>query len=146
MFNELKDLLKEAALADTVKLPLTILIKAVTWFPWVFVGVGLILNREFFVYWLGFFLFIEGLMIAALVYLLTAVVQTELSNSENRGANRSASSDENLAEPLKDTIVKGVFGNAAFYLFILMGFVIVKGMGAFDEIWQTILSSLTTAP
>lgn len=145
MFNDLEYVLRHADLADTIKLPLTILIKAVGWFPWVFVGVGLILSRDFFIYWLGFFLFIEGLLLAALVYLLVAVVQTELANSENPNANRSTSSDENSAEPMKDVIVKGVLGNVAFYLFILMVFVVAKGMGMFDEIWQTILSRLTAA-
>ena len=145
MFDELKTLLKEAELTDTVKLPLTILIKAVGWFPWVFVGVGLVLNREFFIYWLGFFIFVEGLLVVALVYLLVAVVQAELSNSQVRSAGRSTSSDENSAESLKAVIAKGVLGNTAFYLFILTVFVIAKGIGAFDEIWQAILSRLTTA-
>ena len=107
MFNELKYLLEEAELPDTVKLPLTILIKAVAWFPWVFVGVGLVLSRDFFIYWLGFFLFIEGLLVAALVYLLVAVVQTELSSSEHHSASRSTSSDDNSAEPLARTIPEG---------------------------------------
>ena len=142
MFQELKSAVRDAQVPDTVKLALSVLIKAVTWFPWVFIGIGILLNREYFIYWLGFFLFVEGLLILSLVYVLVIVVRSTVSVPMSPAAQAPASTDEKLKDKFGDTVLKGVIGNAAFYLFILAALIIVKGMGVFDELWQAILKRI----
>ena len=43
---------------------------------------------------------------------------------------------------LNDAVVKGIIGNAAFYLFILATFVLLKAMGVTDRLWQALLARI----
>jgi hypothetical protein len=138
MFEDLKYLLKEAKLPEMVKVPLTVLIKAVAWVPWLFVGIGLLLNREYFFYWLAFFLFLEGVLITALIYVLVMVIRSALP-TVSMGDQAAASGVSSL---LNDAVVKGIIGNAAFYLFILAMFVLLKAMGVTDRLWQALLARI----
>jgi len=109
--QDLKYLLKEAKLPEMVKGPLTVLIKGVAWVPWLFDGIGLLLNREYFFFWLAFFLFLEGVLITAPIYVLVMVIRSALP-TVSAGDQARAS---NVSSLLNDAVVKGIVGNAAFY-------------------------------
>lgn len=138
MFEDLRYLLRDAKLPEPVKIPLTVLIKAVAWFPWVFIGIGILLNREYFFYWLAFFLFLQGILIAALIYVLVLIIRSALPTI---GAAEPAGMPAGSGM-LNDAIVKGIVGNAAFYLFILAVFVLMKAMGVTDRLWQALLTKI----
>lgn len=138
MFDDLTYLLKEPKLPEAVKVALTVLLKAVAWFPWLFIGVGLLVNREYFFYWLAFFVFLEGVLITALIYVLVLMIRRALSTLP-------AGSPTAVARPswgVNDAVVKGLIGNVAFYLFILAGFVLLKAMGITDQLWQGLLARI----
>ena len=137
MFDDLRYLINSSKLPDTTKVPLTIAVKAVAWLPWLFVGISLLLTREYFVYWFAIFAFLEGFMLLTLVYLLVAVLR------QGQPADPASGSEASQAtNTLGGAVLKGVLGNAAFYLFILIAFVLVKAMGTFDGLWRTLMGRL----
>ncbi len=137
MYEDLKYLVKDSTIPEEAKVVLSVMLKTVSWFPWVFIGVGMLLNNVFFIYWLGFCLFIFGAMIFVLLYMLVMILRVSLPTSADRKESGS-----NPTEGFSATAFKGIVGNFAFYLFIMVAFVVVKSMGLFDGLFQALLSKL----
>lgn len=129
----IREALEKSKVPEPVRLSLTIATKAAEWLPWVFFFFGLILNQQNFQYWLAFFLFAEGSLLATIIYILLLIVRDSLS-----AARSTNTPDEKAAaEKFSDTALKGVIVNFAFYLFIFACFVVIKGMGLFDLLFQS---------
>ena len=61
-------MLKDSDVPDTLKVSMSVLTRAIHWLAWAFVIVGSFLNPEWFPYWLGFFLLIEGVLFCGANY------------------------------------------------------------------------------
>ena len=81
---------------------------------------------------MAFFLFVEGIIIAALIYVLILIVHVGIS--EISGKSKS--------ETVGSVAIKGVIGNIAFYLFIFVSFIVTKSMGWFDTFFNHLNSSI----
>jgi cell shape-determining protein MreD len=64
---------------------------------------------------------------------------TPKTSPENQNNQVGASG---VSGVLNDAVVKGIIGNAAFYLFILATFVLLKAMGVTDRLWQALLARI----
>ena len=133
MFDDLKFLIERSDLPDSAKIALAILTKAISWLPWAFVGVGFLIKLEFFTYWLAFFVFIEGSLFVALMYLLVLLVRASITSpSPGPPPPHDTTSRKHPSPKIIDTAKQGVIGNFAFYAFILAVFIVMKGMGLVD--------------
>lgn len=136
MFDDVKYLIEKTTLPESVKTSLSVLTRAISWLPWVFIGIGLLLKLEYFIYWLGFFIFIEGLLFIALVYTLIQSIKCEIGDSEIKKTNST------IKSTLKEGIIKGVLGNVFFYLIFIVLFVILKAMGIIDKLIKLIFQTV----
>src|SRR5688500_5760855 len=78
MFDDLKYILEKAEVSTQVKVALTVITKAISWFPWVFVGIGMLMKLDYFIYWLWFFMIMEGLLLIAMTYILVLMTKNSL--------------------------------------------------------------------
>ena len=143
MYSDLQYLISSSSLTEELKITLLVITRGVTWYPWVFVGIGGLLNKAYFPYWLAFSLFIFGALILVLLYMLVLVVRSAVATEP--GTNPStANGDTGIQAPakVKGNMLSGIIGNLAFYLFIIVAFAVVKIMGLFDGVFQSMLKSL----
>ena len=142
MFEDLRYLIRDAKVPESAKLALSVLTKAIGWFAFAFVIIGLFLNRQYFIYWLAFILFIEGLLVAALIAVLLMAVRAELPNPsfEESGSTKTPKANKFR---IGDVALRGVIGHAAFYLLLLAVLIILGAMGVFEEAWQAVLHRLS---
>ncbi len=138
MFDEVKLLIEKSSAPEAVRLALSLVTKLISWLPYAFVGVGLFLNTANFIYWLAFFIFAEGALIAALIYMLLLIVRDAVAVTHKNEPQEDKLASNNFS----DTALKGIVGNFAFYLFILVAFIVLKAMGIFDVMFQTTLERL----
>lgn len=144
MFDDLKSMLEKADIPTTVRVALTVITKAVSWFPWVFVGIGLFLRGEYFLYWLVFFMVIEGVLLIALVYMLVLLVRYSMQVGETSQQNDQAKlpgSASKSTNGLVNMSLSGVVGNAAFYLVLFAAIVLLKVTGVVDSVLDAIFAT-----
>jgi len=135
MFDEVKYLIKDAAIPGSIKITLSLITKSISWFPYVFVGIGILLNNQFFIYWLGFFILIEGILFMTLIYVLILTIKYDLKL-------KNPKKHENLVNKIITTacdkgLIKVFIGLALIILYI-----IIKLLGIPDEIFKTIITKL----
>lgn len=134
MFDEIESLIKSSKLPDGTKTALAILTSAIKWMPWPFVGIGLLIKIDFFPYWLGFFILVESMLFLTLIYILINISKRELGI--NNGTNRI--SDSNQSHSFFKSIKDGITGNISFYLFLIFGFIILKFLGIFEGLLNSL--------
>jgi len=133
MFDEIESLIKSSKLPDGTKTALAILTSAIKWMPWPFVGIGLLIKINFFPYWLGFFILIESILFLTLIYLLVNISRRELGiNDVKNQTEEKLNQDKHFFKSIKD----GITGNIGFYLFIILGFIILKFLGVFEGLFN----------
>ena len=134
MFDDLDRAVSDGKIPDSLKLATKIVLKGISWFPWVFFFVGTILKAEFFVYWLAFFLFVEGALVVVLLQLV--VLLAKLGAQDPRVGSMPENPETNSAgttpRSVKEAIHGGIVGNVAFYLFLIVIFIVVKLTGLLD--------------
>lgn len=141
MYDDLQALIKGSNVSDEIKVTLSIITKGVSWFPWVFIGVGIFLNKEFFSYWLAFSLFIFGALIIVLLYMLVMVLHFSLTEKPRKES--SDGEGENVKKTnFPEIVMKGIIGNFSFYFFIMAVFVVIKSMDIFDSSFQSVLDAI----
>lgn len=133
MFDEIESLINSSKLPSGTRTTLAVVTSAIRWLIWPFIGIGLLLNKEFFPYWLGFFIFIESVLFLTLIYILVNITKYELglktTKVSQEGSNRKTKS-------LLEIIRNGITGNLAFYIFIIAAFIILKLLGVFDNLFK----------
>ncbi len=136
MFDELKNLIDESDIPHAVKISLLIISKAVSWMPWVFVIIGLMLDLKYFIYWLIFFIFIEGFLLVSLVYILIQITNFSLDTGKHK--QRTKRSENSLLSKSVD----GIIGNAAWYLLIIVALIFTKLTGVADNFINNVIDYL----
>lgn len=134
MFDEIESLINSSKLPDGTKTALAILTSAIKWLPWPFLGIGLLIKIDFFLYWLGFFILAESMLFLTLVYILVIISKRELKTDDHQDKIINSSSDHSFFKSIKD----GITGNIGFYLFVILGFVILKFLGVFEGLFNNI--------
>lgn len=146
MFDDVKHILQNSDIPNTVKVAVTIIIRVISWLPLVFVGVGILLSLQFFYYWLAFFILIEGILLIALTYMLILIVRFALNGDGGRGSSitepETSARQHTQSVGVRESAIQGVVGNAAFYLAIIAVFILLKIMGIFDSWFKAILEAL----
>jgi len=136
MFDDIKYLIEKTTLPESIKISLSVIIRAITWLIWAFVGVGLLLDSKYFIYWIAFFIFIEGMLFIALIFVLIQSIKYETGKNETREIKTPTKNT------LRDGIIKGVLGNVFFYLLFLIFFIILKAMGIIDNFMELIFQTV----
>ncbi|HOE00183.1 MAG TPA: hypothetical protein PLT12_05505 [Kiritimatiellia bacterium] len=131
MWLDIKYEIEKSQAPEIVKLSLNIVTKAISWFPWIFVVIGFFLPGSYFTLWLGFFLLVEGGLILALIYMLVLLVHDTLTHPPTGPISPEERREK---ESLAQAALKGIIGNIAFYIFILVAFIVIKSMGITDKI------------
>jgi hypothetical protein len=106
------------------------------------------MKLEFFPYWLGFFVFVEGGLFLALVYVLVLTVRHSLAigsletkiqaQPEDESEERDTSESKNILK----MAFEGIIGNTAFYLFMVVALIVFKLTGVVDAVIDAILVRL----
>lgn len=145
MFDDLKRVIDNESLPISAKVALSVVIKAISWLPWVFVGIGWLLNKEYFIYWLAFFISVEAILFFALIYILVLLVRHSLAiewnnrqENDESSENRPKSRNRGVAE----AAIEGVIGNIAFYIVIIGAFIVLKLTGIVDIGIQALVSAV----
>ena len=136
MFDEIESLIKSSKLPDGTKTALAILTSAIKWLPWPFVGIGLLIKINFFPYWLGFFIFTESVLFLTLIYILVNISKRELGIDDRQDLTSDSNPNHSFFKSIKD----GITGNIGFYLFIILGFIILKFLGVFEGLFSNFLN------
>jgi len=139
--------IKHSNIPETTKYVLIIIIKGISWFPWVFFFIGLFLTEDIFFYWFLFFLVIEGSLVLGLIYILVLIVKASIN--ENR-IKDEVESDKKKVNSKADSILNrylnraksGIIGNLAFYIVIILSLVVLKFMGIFDSFFREVIESI----
>src|SRR5437870_10016417 len=80
MFGELKSVIERAAIPPALRVGLLVTVRAMAWLAWAFVGVGVLLSKEYFPYWMGFVLVFETILFVALFYMLLLLIRLSLGS------------------------------------------------------------------
>jgi hypothetical protein len=137
--------IKYSKIPETAKYALIVIIKGISSFPWVFFFVGLLLAKEIFFYWFIFFLFVEGLLFAALIYILVLIVKASLKTEygiEQKHNPYIESKSDSVLEGYMKKAKSGIIGNIAFYIFLIGALVVVKFLGIFDAFFTQVFNSI----
>lgn len=138
MFDDLSHLIKYSKIPELVKVSVSIIVKAASWFPWVFFFIGLALDKQFFLYWLIFFICLEGSLLLALIYILVLIVKHAFATPISDPSTQEVKKKDTLIE----SSVNGIIGNIAFYIFLFVFFVGFKLSGVFDTWFRDFLSHI----
>ena len=132
MFEDIKDLVKNSNIPEIIKIIIIVIIRCITWFVWAFIGIGILIKNEFFIYLLLFFIFIEAFLVIALITVLISSIKYFLNipNNEPDKYEKTEIRKSTLVDKIRD----GIIGNSAFYVFLIIVFIIVKIIGGFDGI------------
>lgn len=134
MFDEIESLINSSKLPDGTKTALAILTSAIKWLPWPFVGIGLLIKIDFFPYWLGFFILAESTLFLTLIYILVNISKRELGVDDRQDKVNDSNPNHSFVTSIRD----GITGNIGFYLFVILGFIILKFLGVFEGLFNNI--------
>lgn len=137
MFEELRQALSEIQMPPISKAVVLILSRVMEWIIWVFIGVGILLNKEYFQIWFVFVLVVFSSLIILLIYTLLRIVRWETT----RVIERESGQNEKIT-PIIDKAISGIIGSVAFYTVILVVFIVFKTMGIFDQLLSKIFDFL----
>lgn len=129
MFEEIRDILKEEKeIPFYLNVPFLIASQFLSWFVWVFVGVGILLSDKYFPYWFGFVLAILALYFIFILIALFKVLQhTTTSSQGEKNENNKA------LKRIMDAGFNGVIGSLAFYVVVFLILWLLKSMGVVDR-------------
>lgn len=131
MFDEIESLINSSKLPSGTRTTLAVITSAIRWLIWPFIGIGLLLDNQFFPYWLGFFIFVESILFLTLVYILVNIAKYELGSKFTEKA-KVTHEQKTIFKSIKD----GIIGNLGFYLFLVVGFIILKLLGVLDNLFK----------
>lgn len=136
MFDEIRDALKEEKMPYHLRVPFLIASGFLKWFVWVFVGVGLLLNKEYFLYW-----FVFGIIVfsAFLIFIIVALSKILKLASSKRFQDKNEA--VSFFKKVLDGGFNGVIGTISFYVFVYFALWFIKITGIVDQILSKIIDS-----